>query len=113
MENLDWLFISIFLVGIGALIGFFITKKPGYGRFTTSTFLILVTLIVSSLLYSAGKLEPQHFANIVFAVIGFAGGLFTGKDESKQPTMNCLISRSKRSQRSLGRYAATQLRSYA
>ncbi len=83
MENSDWLFISITVIGIGSLIGFFVTKTRGFGRFTTSTFLILVALVLASLFYAAGRLEAQYFANIIFAVIGFAGGLFTGKEEKE------------------------------
>ncbi len=78
----SWLFLAIFSVGLVSLIGFFITKTKGFGRFATSTFLILVTLIIAALIYSSGKLESQIMANILFAVIGFAGGLFTGKDSA-------------------------------
>lgn len=78
-----WLLLGVFVVGIASLIGFFVTKTKGYGRFATSTFLILVVIIVSSLMYSAGKLDGQIMANILFAVIGFAGGLFTGKDNGQ------------------------------
>ncbi|MCR6654166.1 MAG: hypothetical protein NVV73_22975 [Cellvibrionaceae bacterium] len=73
------LLVAIFLLGAAALIGFFLTKTEGFGRFTTSTFLILLVLVISSLLYSAGMLESQVMANVLFAVFGFAGGLFTSK----------------------------------
>ena len=73
------LLVAIFLLGVAALIGFFFTKTEGFGRFTTSTFLILLVLVISSLLYSAGKLESQVMANVLFAAFGFAGGLFTSK----------------------------------
>jgi hypothetical protein len=75
-----WLVIAIFLLGAGSLIGFFRTKTEGFGRFTTSTFLILLVITISALLYSAGKLEGQVMANVLFAVFGFAGGLFTSKN---------------------------------
>ena len=55
-----------------------------YGRFATSTFLILIAVIVSSLLFAGGKLDAQVMANILFAVIGFAGGLFTVKASGTQ-----------------------------
>ena len=71
------LLISILLVGITALIGFFVTKTKGFGRFATSTFLLLLVVIISGLFYAAGKMEAQLLSNIFFAVIGFAGGLFT------------------------------------
>lgn len=71
---------AIFILGAGALIGFFKTKKKGFGRFSTSVFLILLVIVISALLYAAGKLESQVMANVLFAVFGFAGGLFTSKD---------------------------------
>ena len=80
MTTNDWLLIVISILGAGSLIGFFMTKTPGFGRFTTSTFLILIVLIMSSLLYTADKLDGQVMANVLFAVFGFAGGLFTSKD---------------------------------
>ncbi len=80
MTSDDWLLIGIFVLDVGALIGFFCTKTEGFGRFTTSTFLIILVLVISSLLYAAGKLEGQVMANVLFAVFGFAGGLFTSKN---------------------------------
>lgn len=80
MEISTWLLLSIFLVGIVALVGFFVTKTKGFGRFATSSFLLLLIVILSSLLFAADKLDGQVLANIFFAVIGFAGGLFTGKE---------------------------------
>jgi len=73
----DWLLIAIFMLGAGSLVGFFITKTEGFGRFTTSTFLIILVVTLAALLYAAGKLEGQVMANVLFAVFGFAGGLFT------------------------------------
>jgi len=80
MEITTWLLLSIFVVGIVALVGFFVTKTKGFGRYATSSFLLLLVVIVSSLLFAADKLDGQVLANIFFAVIGFAGGLFTGKE---------------------------------
>jgi len=85
MTNESWLMLSVFIIGAASLIGFFVTKTKGFGRYATSTFLILVVLVIASLLYSAGKLETQVIANILFAVIGFAGGLFTGKEQNTNP----------------------------
>lgn len=76
----DYLIIAVFLLGIGSLFGFFKTKTDGFGRFTTSTFLIILVIIMTSLFFASGKLEGQLMANILFAVFGFAGGLFTRKD---------------------------------
>ncbi|MDO8843836.1 hypothetical protein [Methylicorpusculum sp.] len=82
MEITTWLLLSIFVVGIVAMVGFFVTKTKGFGRFATSSFLLLLIVIVSSLLFAADKLDVQVLANIFFAVIGFAGGLFTGKESA-------------------------------
>lgn len=80
MDASAWLLLAIFIVGMVALIGFFGTKTKGFGRFATSTFLLLLVVIVSALLFAAGKLEESVLANIFFAVIGFAGGLFTARE---------------------------------
>ena len=57
MEITTWLLLSIFVVGIVALVGFFVTKTKGFGRFATSSFLLLLIVIVSSLLFAADKLD--------------------------------------------------------
>lgn len=76
----EWLMIAIFIIGAGSLIGFFATKTEGFGRFTTSVLLIIIVLTIASLMYAGGKLETNVIANILFAVFGFAGGLFTSKN---------------------------------
>ena len=48
----------------------------------SSAFLILFIVIISSLMFAVGKLEESVIANIFFAVIGFAGGLFTNKEKN-------------------------------
>lgn len=80
-----WLILCIFVIGLVSLIGFFVTKTKGYGRYATSTFLILIVVVVASLMYSSGKLEGHVMANLLFAVVGFAGGLFTGKEQECTP----------------------------
>lgn len=78
MDANAWLLLALFIVGVVALIGFFATKTKGFGRYATSALLLLLVLVVSALLFAAGRLEGQVLANILFAIIGFAGGLFTG-----------------------------------
>jgi len=80
MSTNYWLMIIIFIIGAGALFGFFKTKTEGFGRFTTSVLLIIVVVTIASLLYAGGKLEGNVMANVLFAVFGFAGGLFTSKN---------------------------------
>lgn len=80
----NWLLIAIFIIGLTALIGFFVTKTKGFGRFATSTFLILLVVIITGLFFATDKIPTQLLSNIYFAVIGFAGGLFTRR-EKKTP----------------------------
>jgi hypothetical protein len=80
MELSHWLMLAIFILGSASLIGFFKTKSEGFGRFTTSTLLVILVVTISGLLYAGGKLEGQVMANVLFAVFGFAGGLFTSKN---------------------------------
>ena len=82
MEPNLWLAVAIFVIGGGSIIGFFWTKTKGFGRFTTSVLLILVVLTIASLMFALGRLETSVIANVLFAVFGFAGGLFTSKDST-------------------------------
>ncbi len=76
----EWLMLGIFVIGTGALLGFFMTKTEGFGKYTTSALLLILVVTLSALLYVGGKIKSETIANIIFAVFGFAGGLFTGKD---------------------------------
>ena len=82
MEPDSLLALAIFVIGGGSIIGFFRTKAKGFGRFTTSVLLILVVLTIASLMFALGRLETSVIANVLFAVFGFAGGLFTSKDST-------------------------------
>ena len=73
--------IIIALLGAGTLSGIFYTKTPGFGKYTTSVILLTLVFVVSAVLLASGKIEPPMFANIAFAVAGFAGGLVTAKSE--------------------------------
>lgn len=79
-----WLFRAICIGGLITLIGFFATKTRGFGRFATSCLLLLIVAIFTALFLATSRFEAQVVANIFFAVIGFAGGLFTGKDSDDQ-----------------------------
>lgn len=78
----EWLMVGIFVIGAGALLGFFMTKTEGFGKYTTSALLLILVVTLSALLYVGGKIESETMANIIFAVFGFAGGLFTGKNSN-------------------------------
>lgn len=75
-----WLLLSVSLFGLVALIGFFVTKTKGFGRFSTSALLLITVTVVSAMLFTSDKLDSHTLENIFFAVIGFAAGLFTGRD---------------------------------
>lgn len=77
----EWLFIAILVIGVIALIGFFWTKQAGFGKYTTSALLLIIVITISSLLYVTNKIEPETMVNIIFAIFGFAGGLFSGNNK--------------------------------
>jgi len=39
----------------------------------------LVVIIFTALFFAAGKIQSEFLSNILFAVVGFAGGLITSK----------------------------------
>lgn len=83
METNEWVEIAIFVLGLISLLGFFFTKTKGFGRYATSTLLLVLVISLATLLFSVDKLEEQIIGNIFFAAIGFAAGLFTNKDTSE------------------------------
>lgn len=80
MDSNTAVLVIIGFIGLASLAGFFGTKTKGFGRFATSSLLMLLVVLITSLLFAAGKLEAPVLVNIFFAVIGFAGGLFTTKE---------------------------------
>lgn len=72
---------SLALLALAAMIGIFKTKTAGWGKYSGSLLIICLALFMSAILFSAGKLEGAIFVNVLFAVIGFAGGLVTGKEK--------------------------------
>ena len=70
----------VFVIILVTLIGFFITKKEGFGKFTLSSLLLIMVISISSLLYIDNKIDEKIIVNIFFAIIGFAGGLFTSSN---------------------------------
>ena len=77
------LIICIAILGVGAILGIFLTKTKGFGRYSSSLILLTLVLIVSALALAAGKIESTLFANLAFAVAGFAGGLVTAKSQEQ------------------------------
>ena len=80
-----WLALGVFLLGVAVIIGIFATKTPGFGRFSTSVLLLTFGLVIAALFFAFGKIESSLFANVLFAVIGFAGGLLANQQEPSNP----------------------------
>lgn len=71
---------AVTLLGGAALIGFGVAMKAsgkGFGPFNTSTLLLVLVTSLGAVLAVGGKVQPEHAANLFFAIVGFAGGLFT------------------------------------
>lgn len=65
---------------IGASIRYvFTTKIDGFGPYTTSLPILLTALYVTALAIIFNKLGSEHIANLVFAAMGYGGGLLTTK----------------------------------
>jgi hypothetical protein len=62
MQGNGWLFLAVAGLGLIALIGFFFTKTPGFGKFTTSTLLLILVLAVSTDLYVAAGWRARFLA---------------------------------------------------
>ena len=61
------------------LIGIFFTKTKGFGKYTASLLLLVIVLFLAAFFLVLDKIEPPMFANILFAVAGFGGGLLSAK----------------------------------
>jgi hypothetical protein len=44
-----------------ALIGFFVTKSEGYGKYTAATLLFILVLFLSAMAFFEGKVESSIF----------------------------------------------------
>lgn len=80
MTNDSILLVAIFLLGVTVIVGILATKKPGFGKFTTSTLLLAMVFVAAALFFAAGKIDSPLFGQISFAVLGFAGGLLANKE---------------------------------
>ena len=61
------------------LLGIFVTKTKGFGKYTSSLLLLVIVLFLAAFFLVLGKIEPSMFANVLFAVAGFGGGLLSAK----------------------------------
>ena len=78
-DSIALICLSVF--GSITILGILWTKTPGWGRYSTSTLILALALFIGTTLLVLGKLEGQIFANIIFAIIGYAGGLI-GKSQT-------------------------------
>jgi len=65
LDNDTLLYGAIILFGVVVLVGFFKTKKDGYGRFNTATLLMLLVFIISSLFAVKGIFDKNTIINIM------------------------------------------------
>lgn len=82
MEILNAEALAVSVVFAIALIGYFATKTPGFGKYTTATLLFVLVLYVCTLAFFQGKIDGVSLVNLLAAVAGFAGGLFAARDSS-------------------------------
>jgi hypothetical protein len=71
----------IVIVFGGSIVGIFWTKAAGFGRYTTSVLLLVLSLFMVSLALVLGKVDSGPFLSLLFAVVGYAGGLITANSK--------------------------------
>jgi hypothetical protein len=76
-ENTAICALTIFAVIV--VVGILWTKTKGFGKYTTSLLLLIIVLFLSSFFLLLGKISTEVFANVLFAVAGFSGGLLSAK----------------------------------
>ena len=75
--------IGLTVLSVATVIGIFVTKTPGFGKYSTSVLLLALVLFISAFFLVLGKIESSLFANVVFAIAGYAGGLINGGREKQ------------------------------
>lgn len=81
MEITEWQIIGLTVFAVATMIGIFVTKTPGFGKYSTSVVLLSIVVFIASFFLLFGLISSQVFVNILFAVAGFAGGLINAKKE--------------------------------
>lgn len=67
----------------GSIVGFFVTKNKGFGRFTAAVLILMLVLYVACVAFAMGHMEMVPLVNLLFAMAGYAGGLLSlGKENS-------------------------------
>lgn len=89
MDANTWNVLSImFILSLITIVGFFLTKTAGFGRYTTSACLLIIILFLSAFLCAIDKIEGKVLSNLFFSIIGFAGGLFTAEKGKENENKN-------------------------
>jgi hypothetical protein len=73
--------IATTLIFAGVLIGFFVTKKAGWGRYTSALLLLVLVLFVAGLAFATGKIDWPGISGLLLAIAGYAAGLVSPKTE--------------------------------
>ncbi len=81
MENLMWPVIGLTIFSVATMVGIFLTKTPGFGKYSTSVVILAVIVFIASFFLLFGLINSQTFTNILFAVAGYAGGLINASKE--------------------------------
>ena len=61
------------------VVGIFLTKTAGWGKYTTSLLLLVVILFLASFFLATGRITDVMFMNVLFTTAGFGGGLLSAK----------------------------------
>ena len=77
---------ALTLIFGGVLIGFFLTKNKGWGRYTSALLLLLLVLFVAGLAFSMGRIDWPDISGLLLAIAGYAAGLVSPKDNSDSST---------------------------
>ena len=71
--------LAVSILGVVALIGFFATKTKGFGKYGTSSLILILVLVTTAILLVGGYIDAQLAGHVLLALAGFAGGLVAGK----------------------------------
>lgn len=74
--------VSIAILGLVSLYVYKKTVNGGFGPYNTSTFIIILTITVAGIIGLADGLDNATIGNIFMGVIGFAAGIFAGKNDT-------------------------------
>ena len=80
----DYYVIGLVLIYAGVLFGYFYTKRPGFGPFNTSILILILVLMIASIGFLSDKFQSDDLSKILFALIGFAAGLFARRESSNK-----------------------------